>query len=43
MISFRFHIVSLAAVFMALALGVVLGTAFINDGIVDRLDAAFRP
>lgn len=37
MISFRFHIVSLAAVFMALALGVVLGTAFINDGIVDTL------
>jgi hypothetical protein len=38
-ISFRFHIVSLAAVFMALALGVVLGTAFINDGIVDRLES----
>jgi hypothetical protein len=39
MISFRFHIVSLAAVFMALALGVVLGTAFINDGIVNRLES----
>lgn len=38
MISFRFHLVSIAAVFMSLALGVVLGTAFINDGIVNRLD-----
>jgi hypothetical protein len=38
MISFRFHIVSLAAIFMALALGLVLGTAFINDGIVNQLE-----
>jgi hypothetical protein len=38
LISFRFHIVSLAAIFMALALGVVLGTAFLNDQTVTTLE-----
>ena len=38
MISFRFHIVSLAAIFMALALGIVLGTAFLNDKTVSTLE-----
>jgi hypothetical protein len=38
LISFRFHIVSLAAIFMALALGIVLGTAFLNDKTVSTLD-----
>jgi hypothetical protein len=38
MISFRFHLVSLVAVFMALGLGVVAGTAVINRGIVADLE-----
>lgn len=38
MISFRFHIVSLAAIFMALALGIVMGTAFLNDKTVSGLE-----
>jgi hypothetical protein len=42
MISFRFHIVSLAAVFMALALGIVLGTAFINDATIKQLETSSR-
>lgn len=36
-IHFRFHLVSLVAVFLALALGVVMGAASIDRGIVDRL------
>jgi hypothetical protein len=39
LISFRFHIVSLAAIFMALALGIVLGTAFLNDKTVSTLES----
>jgi hypothetical protein len=31
MINFRFHIVSLTAVFLALAVGLVLGTSFLDD------------
>ncbi|HVV35569.1 MAG TPA: copper transporter [Acidimicrobiales bacterium] len=42
MISFRFHIVSLAAVFMGLALGIVLGTAFINDATINRLETSIK-
>jgi hypothetical protein len=42
LISFRFHIVSLAAVFMALALGIVLGTAFINDATIKSLESSSR-
>ena len=38
MISFRFHLVSLVAVFMALGLGVLAGTTVINQGIVADLD-----
>jgi hypothetical protein len=37
-ISFRFHLVSLVAVFMALGLGVLAGTTVINQGIVADLD-----
>ena len=44
MISFRYHLVSIVAVFLALALGVVVGTTVVNQGIVDdlrrRTDAA---
>jgi hypothetical protein len=39
LISFRFHIVSLAAIFMALALGIVMGTAFLNDQEVAGLNS----
>jgi hypothetical protein len=42
MISFRFHIVSLAAIFMALALGIVLGTAFLNDATVNQLESSIK-
>jgi hypothetical protein len=39
MINFRFHIVSLIAVFLALALGVVMGATVVNRAIVDRLNS----
>jgi hypothetical protein len=38
MINFRFHIVSLIAIFLALALGVVIGAGVIDRGVVDALD-----
>lgn len=38
MISFRFHLVSLVAVFLALGLGVLSGTTVINRGIVSQLE-----
>jgi Copper transport outer membrane protein, MctB len=37
-ISFRFHLVSLVAVFLALGLGVLTGTTVLNRGIVTRLE-----
>jgi len=37
MIHFRFHIVSLIAVFLALALGIIMGSAVVNRGLVDQL------
>jgi copper transport outer membrane protein MctB len=37
-VSFRFHLVSLVAVFMALGLGVLTGTTVINRGIVAQLE-----
>jgi hypothetical protein len=37
MISFRFHLVSLVAVFMALGLGILAGTTVLNRGIVAQL------
>jgi hypothetical protein len=36
-VSFRFHLVSLVAVFMALGLGILAGTTVINRGIVTQL------
>ena len=39
MISFRFHLVSLVAVFMALGVGVLTGTTVINRGVVARLES----
>jgi hypothetical protein len=42
MINFRFHLVSLVAVFLALALGVVVGSTLVDraivDGLRDRID-----
>jgi hypothetical protein len=37
MINFRFHLLSLVAVFLALAVGIVMGTTVINEAIVDGL------
>jgi hypothetical protein len=37
MISFRFHIVSLIAVFLALAIGVVVGSTYVDGAVVDGL------
>lgn len=37
MINFRFHVVSLIAIFLALALGVVIGAGVIDRGVVDTL------
>jgi hypothetical protein len=39
MINFRFHLVSLVAIFLALALGVVIGAGVIDRGVVDALDS----
>jgi hypothetical protein len=39
MISFRFHLVSLVGVFLALGLGVLAGTTVLNKGIVTVLEA----
>ncbi|MDR7274382.1 copper transporter [Catenuloplanes atrovinosus] len=38
MINFRYHVVSLTAVFLALAIGLVVGTAALNGPAVDALD-----
>ncbi|MGY1753235.1 copper transporter [Blastococcus sp. SYSU D01042] len=39
MIDFRYHLVSLIAVFLAVALGIVVGTTQLNGPILDRLEA----
>ncbi len=38
MINFRFHLVSLIAVFLAIGLGVLVGSTVVDQEIVDRLD-----
>jgi hypothetical protein len=38
MISFRFHVVSLTAVFLAIAIGVVVGTTYVDQAVVDGLE-----
>jgi hypothetical protein len=38
MINFRFHLVSLVAVFLALGLGILVGSTVVDQKIVDRLD-----
>ena len=37
MINFRFHLVSLTAVFLALGVGLLLGTTFLDDALEDQL------
>ncbi|HEX9235182.1 MAG TPA: copper transporter, partial [Actinomycetota bacterium] len=37
MISFRYHLVSIVAVFLALALGVLVGTTVVNQGVINDL------
>jgi hypothetical protein len=37
LISFRYHVVSIVAVFLALALGVLLGTTVVNQGVIENL------
>lgn len=39
MINFRFHMVSLTAVFLALAAGILIGSSFVREGTVDALQA----
>jgi hypothetical protein len=38
-ISFRYHIVTIVAVFLALAIGLLAGSAFVEPGLVERLRA----
>ena len=38
MISFRFHVVSLMAVFLAIAIGVVVGTTYVDRAVVEGLE-----
>lgn len=38
MISFRYHLVSIVAVFLALGLGVLMGTTVLDQGIVSQLE-----
>jgi len=42
LINFRFHLVSLVAVFLALALGVMMGSTVIDRAIVDGLEANIK-
>lgn len=38
MISFRFHVVSITAVFLAIAIGVLVGTTYVDRAVVDSLE-----
>jgi hypothetical protein len=38
LISFRYHLVSIVAVFLALAVGILMGTTVIKQGIIDQLN-----
>ena len=42
MINLRYHVVSLTAVFLALAIGVAMGTGFLNKATVDTLKRQIR-
>jgi hypothetical protein len=41
-ISFRFHLVSIAGIFLALALGIVLGTTVLNEATVNNLEGRIK-
>ena len=38
MVSFRFHVVSITAVFLAIAIGVVVGTTYVDRAVVENLE-----
>ena len=38
MLNFRFHVVSLVAVFLALAIGIIMGSTVIDRALVDTLE-----
>ena len=42
MISFRFHVVSITAVFLAIAIGVVVGSTYVDGAVVDGLRSRIR-
>ena len=42
MISFRFHVVSITAVFLAIAIGVVVGSTYVDGAVVDGLEQPDR-
>jgi hypothetical protein len=42
MVNFRFHLVSIIAVFLALGLGILMGSTVIDQAIVDRLDREIK-
>jgi len=42
MVNFRFHLISLIAVFCALGLGILVGSTVVDQSIVDRLDREIR-
>lgn len=42
LINFRFHLVSLIAVFLAMGLGILVGSTVVDQVIVDRLDREIR-
>lgn len=42
MVDFRYHLISLVAVFLALGLGILMGTVVLNDALVDSLKADIR-
>ena len=39
MVDFRYHVVSLVAVFLALGIGIVFGTTVIDRALLDNLDS----
>ena len=42
-VDFRYHLVSIIAVFLALALGIVVGTTALNGALLDSLKGSMRP
>src|SRR4051795_8298605 len=37
MVNFRFHVVSIIAIFLAIAIGTVMGATFVGRGVIDNL------